>query len=101
MHYNLILASQRFIDRYQPPGVEGEVDGIEPGDEEQGGELGLEPNCHQQYQSRSNQVLDHLAQVKLKSEQGEKHEDKEDATSQLQRCLGIVSAEGGGPREKR
>ena len=89
----LILASQWFIDRHQPPGVEGEVDGVEPGDKEEGGELGLVTNCHQQYQSRPDQVLDHRAQVKLKSEQGEKHEDEEDSPGQLQRSLGIVSAE--------
>ena len=52
--------SHRFVCRNGPPGVEVEVENVKPGDEHQGGQLGLVADRDQNHQNGANQVLNDL-----------------------------------------
>ena len=67
-----------------PPGVEVEVQDVEPGDEDEGGELGLVADGDQHHEERAHQVLDDLHCRHLEAEESEEHEDQEDPAGKLQ-----------------
>ena len=67
-----------------PPGVEVEVQDVEPGDEDEGGELGLVADGDQHHEERAHQVLDDLHCRHLEAKEGEEHEDQEDPARKLQ-----------------
>ena len=67
-----------------PPGVEVEVQDVEPGDEDEGGELGLVADGDQHHEERAHQVLDDLHCRHLEAEEREEHEDQEDPARKLQ-----------------
>ena len=76
--------SHGLVSRNVPPGVEIEVEDVEPGDENQGGELGLVADGDEHHEEGADQVLDDLHGGHLEAEEGEEHEDKKDPARQLQ-----------------
>jgi hypothetical protein len=52
--------SHGLVGRHVPPGIEVEVEDVEPGHQHQGTQLGLVPNRDQDHQNRAHQILDHL-----------------------------------------
>ena len=72
------------VSRNVPPGVEVEVQDVEPGDEDEGGELGLVADGDQHHEERAHQVLDDLHCRHLEAEESEEHEDQEDPARKLQ-----------------
>ena len=82
--------SHGLVSRNVPPGVKIEVKDVEPGDEDQGGELRLVADGDKHHEEGANQVLDDLHGGHLKAEEGEEHEDEEDPARQLQIHLRLV-----------
>jgi len=78
-----------------PPGIKDEVQDVEPEDEGESGELGLIANRHENHQHAAHHVLNDGDGIGLKAQEGDEHEDKEDAASQLQVLLGLVLSSGG------
>ena len=52
--------SHGLVGRDGPPGVEVEVENVEPGDQDQGGELGFVSNRNEDHQEGANKVLNNL-----------------------------------------
>ena len=82
--------SHGFVSRNVPPGVEVEVEDIEPGDEDKRGELCLVADGDEHHEERADQVLDDLHGGHFKAEEGEEHENKKDPSRQLQIHLRFV-----------
>merc|ERR1719177_59782 len=93
--------SHGFVSRNVPPGVEVEVEDVEPGDKDQGGELRLVANGDKHHEEGANQVLDDLHGGHLEAEEGEEHEDKEDPARQLQIHLRLVLPQARHPSKER
>ena len=87
--------SHGLVSRNVPPGVEIEVEDVEPGDENQGGELGLVADGDEHHEEGADQVLDDLHGGHLEAEEGEEHEDKKDPARQLQIHFRLVLPQAG------
>ena len=85
--------SHGLVSRNVPPGVEIEVEDVQPGDKDQGGELSLVANGDEHHEEGADQVLDDLHCGHLEAEEGEEHEDEKDPACQLQIHFGLVLPE--------
>jgi len=93
--------SHGLVGRDGPPGVEIEVEDVEPGHEHKGGQLGLVADSDEDHQQGADEVLDDLHGGHLESEEGQKHEDQEDPAGQLEIHLGLVLSQAGHASEQR
>ena len=85
----------RAIVRDVPPGIEITIESSQPYDQHQGRQLRLVTNGDEENEGCAYQVHENLDDAGFEPQQGEEHENEQDAAAELHVLLRVVVSHGG------